>query len=200
MGHHAVRQLHRAFRESPEQDSLVYTSLDRAIQIDRLRRAIETSETCGEFRQTIGSEAHADLFGDDFYSPDPDNDSEDRNKNELEPSSGARFDSDWVPGSGDGDDAPWLAQEMDPHAPPESLERYARYVESVFNGPFFKIDPDAPFASRSSFFIMPLSSISNLRHHIKLCALRARCARSNTYNWSSTNGKSSCAWSSRKFA
>jgi hypothetical protein len=140
MGSQATRKLHLVFHESPDGDSLVFTSLDRAIEIDRLRRAIETSETWGEFRQRIGPEAHADLFGDDYYGPD--DDPEDSDENPLESSSDALFNSDWIPGYGDGDYPPWLAQEMDKHVPPEILERYCSYHESVFNGEFYKIDPN----------------------------------------------------------
>jgi len=88
MGSQTLRKLHLVFRESPDQDSLVFTSPDRAMEIDRLRRAIETSETWGEFRRRIGPEAHADLYGKDFY--DPEDDSEDSGENALESSGDAR--------------------------------------------------------------------------------------------------------------
>jgi hypothetical protein len=99
MGRQAVCKLHLVYRESPDQDSLVFTSPARAIEIDRLRRAIETSETWGEFRRRIGPEAHADLYGDDFYDPDPDDDSEDSGENALESSGDALFNSDWTEAS-----------------------------------------------------------------------------------------------------
>jgi hypothetical protein len=65
-GSQTGRKLHLVYKESQDGDSLVFTSPDRAIEIDRLRRALETSETWGEFRQRIGPEAHAELFGEDF--------------------------------------------------------------------------------------------------------------------------------------
>jgi len=142
MGSQTGRKLHLVYKESPDGESIIITSRDRAIEIDRLRRAIETSETWGEFRQRIGPEAHEELFGEDFDDPDPDDDSEDNNTNTPGASPDAPFDSYEVPGYADGDYPPWLAQEMDKHLPPEILERYGNYHESVFNGPFYKIDPE----------------------------------------------------------
>jgi hypothetical protein len=141
MGSQTERKLHLVYRESEDGISLIFTSPERAVEIDRLRRALETSETWGEFRRRIGPEAHAELFGEDFYDPDPDDDSEDIDENPLEASADAPFNIEGVPLYGDGDWPPWLAQEMDKHVPPEILERYSTYEESVFNGPFYTIDP-----------------------------------------------------------
>lgn len=72
IGGQTGRKLHLVYKESPDGDSLVFPSLDRAIEIDRLRRAIQTSETWGESRRRIDPEAHAELFGGGFYNPGPD--------------------------------------------------------------------------------------------------------------------------------
>ena len=141
MASQTERKLHLVFRETEDGISLIFTSPERAVEIDRLRRALETSETWGEFRRRIGPEAHAELFGEDFYDPDPDDDPEDSDEDPLKASADAPFNVDWVPRYGDGDWPRWLAQEMDKHLPTEILERYATYEESVFNGPFYKIDP-----------------------------------------------------------
>jgi hypothetical protein len=132
------RKPHLVFREAPHMDSLVFTSLDRAIEIDRLHRAIQTSETWGEFRKRVGPEEYAALY--DFYIPEPDDDPEDIDESELEPADDAPFSSDSVPGYCDGDYPPWLAQEIHKHLPKEILRRFAKYESSVLNGPFYFID------------------------------------------------------------
>jgi hypothetical protein len=113
------------------------TTPQRAVEIDRLRRALETSETWGEFRR-IGPDAHAEMFGEDFDDTKVDDGSEDIDANPSGASADAPFDTHEVPGYANGDYPPWLAQEMDKYIPPEILERYATSDGSVFNGPLCK--------------------------------------------------------------
>jgi hypothetical protein len=120
--------------------TLIFTSIDRAIEIDRLQRAIETSVTWGEFRQRIGRREYAALFRDCFYIPHPDDAPEDINEAALEPDDRAPFTSDAVPGFCDGDYPPWLAQEMHRHVPREILDQFATQGSSLINGPFWEID------------------------------------------------------------
>lgn len=141
VGSQTGRKLHLVYRESEDGISLIFTSPERAVEIDRLRRALETAETWGEFRRRIGPEAHAELFGEDFDASEFDDDSEDIDANPSGASADAPFDSYEVPGYADGDYPPWLSQEIDKYVPPEILERYATHHESVFNGSSYKIDP-----------------------------------------------------------
>jgi hypothetical protein len=136
----ATGSRHLVFRVAPHMDSLVFTSLDRAIEIDRLHRGIETSTTWGEFRKRIGPEEYAEFSRESFYTPQPDDDPEDIDESEREPSDDAPFRSDFVPGFCDGDYPPWLAQEMHRHVPREILNQFARENSSVLNGPFWEIE------------------------------------------------------------
>jgi len=72
------------FREAPYGSSLVFTAPERAAEIDRLNRVIESSETWGEFRRKIGPEEYAKLYEDVFYKPEPDDDPEDIDEDQLE--------------------------------------------------------------------------------------------------------------------
>jgi len=121
-------------------DALVFTSLERALEIDRLHRAISDSKTWGEFRTKIGSAEYARLFEDQFYRPQPDDDPEDINEDVLEPKDGDPFTSDAVPGFCDGDYPPWLAQEIGQYVPRNILSQFAERDSSVLNGPLYKID------------------------------------------------------------
>ncbi len=122
--------------------SLVFTSLDRALEIDRLHRAIESSATWGEFRERIGAEEYGALFQNAFYTPGPDSPVEkDTDEDEREPADDATFSSENVPGYSDGDYPPWLAQEMGRYLPKEILDRYATRGQSSVNGSFYQIEP-----------------------------------------------------------
>ena len=128
------------FRRAPHMDALVFTSLDRALEIDRLHRAISQSATWGEFRKRIGREEYERLFEDQFEIPEPDTDPEDLDHYNLEPKDDGPFSSDAVPGFCDGDYPPWLAQEIDAHVPRDILERFAKRDSSVLNGSFYRIE------------------------------------------------------------
>src|SRR5271165_3429578 len=95
-----------AFRKAPHTASLVFTSLKRAIENDRLHRGIESSKTWGEFRRAIGPEEYASLYEEVFYKPEPGEKPEDIPEDELEPEDDAPFHSDFVPGFCDGDYPP----------------------------------------------------------------------------------------------
>ena|ERR1700688_146087 len=129
------------FREAPHDYYLVFTSLDRALEIDRLQRAL-ASATWGEFRRQIGAAEYARLFEEVFEKPPPDTDAEELDKYELEPPDDAPFNSERVPGFSDGDYPPWLAAEMQCHLPASILQRFARYDSSVINGPFYRVMPE----------------------------------------------------------
>jgi hypothetical protein len=139
--------------------SLVFTSPDRAIEIDYLRRAIESSKTWGEFRQRIGREEYVRLYKYVFFwpdedddldedmdeeepepTPDEDDDPEDIDEEDQEPADDAAFSSGDVPGYFDGDYPPWLAAEMDCYVPTEILQRFATLESSALNGDFYNID------------------------------------------------------------
>ena len=130
------------YRQAPHADYLVFTSLDRAIEIDRLHRAIETSTIWGEFRKSIGPEEYASLYADYFEKPDPDEDPEDIDPDTLEPADDAPFDSECVPGFSDGDYPPWLAPEIDLHVPEEILGQFAKRKDTMLNGSYYHIDAE----------------------------------------------------------
>ena len=133
---------HLVFRTDPYFGRLVITSLARAVEIDRLQRAIEVSVTWGEFRERIGRGEYKKQFKDCFYTLQPDDDPESIDESEREPSDDAPFTSGSVPGLSDGDYPPWLSQEMHEHVPPEILNQFAREESSVINGLFWVIDPE----------------------------------------------------------
>lgn len=138
--HGAARKPDLVFREAPHMSSLVFTSLDRAVEVNRLHRAIESSETWGDFRRKIGPDEYARLYEGAFDPPDPDEDPEEIDEDRLEPADDEPFSSDNVPGYSDGDYPPWLATEINRYLPTDILQRFGRRDSSILNGAFYKIE------------------------------------------------------------
>ncbi len=126
------------FRESPHDSYLIFTSLERALFVDQVHRAIQESTTWGEFRKGMPAAEYQRLF-EDIFSSDPDAIAEDENS--REPKDEEPFSSDCVPGFSDGDYPPWLAPERDAYLPSELLETFATREDTFVNGSFWRLDP-----------------------------------------------------------
>jgi hypothetical protein len=115
------------FREVPFLSSLVFTSFDRAIEVDRLHRAIESSKTWGEFGQKIGPKEYKRVR---------------RALRQIDerPADDDAFSSECVPGFCDGDYPPWLAPEMDCYLPTDILKQFGTFESTTLNGSFYKIE------------------------------------------------------------
>jgi hypothetical protein len=125
------------FRQAPHDKYLVFASPERALYIDQIHRAIEESNSWGEFRKRLPAGEYHALFEGQF-STDPEEIEEDEDLREPDDDDG--FTSECVPGYSDGDYPPWLAQEQGKYLPAEILEEFATREQSVINGGFWRVD------------------------------------------------------------
>jgi hypothetical protein len=138
------------FRQAPHDTYLVFAPPERALFIDRIHRAIEESDTWGEFRKRMPAGEYHKLYEEQFSS-DPDVIAEDESA--REPGDSEKFPRD-VPGYGDGDYPPWLAQEQGKYVPVEILKEFSKREQSVINGGFWCAD-----AARAKLLIERLTSL-----------------------------------------
>lgn len=109
---------------------LVFATPERAKEINRSHRAIEDSQTWGEFRRAVPSSDYEEIVSAVFGEA-----GEDR------PEADDPFDSSAVPGYCDGDYPPWLAPEMEDVLPPAVVDRFGRWEETCINGSYVHFDP-----------------------------------------------------------
>jgi len=124
------------FREVPHDTYLVFAPPERALHVDQIHRAIEESNTWGEFRKRLPAGEYHKLYEEQF-SFDPEVMAEDDSA--REPGDSDVFPHD-VPGYSDGDYPPWLAQEQERYLPPEVLKDFATRANTFANGSFWRMD------------------------------------------------------------
>jgi hypothetical protein len=107
---------------------LVIALPTRAIEVDRLHRALCESQAWRDFLSPVGAAEFARLMslGEGESQDIEDND---------------RFESDAVSGYSGGDYPPWWVVEMERCVPTEIIERFGLRESSVVNGSFYRIDP-----------------------------------------------------------
>ena len=125
------------FRESPYGNTLVFAPIERAQYVDRLHRAISTSQTWGEFRRRMPHKEYEKLFADSFTTEIEQRDEDD---GLCGPADNEPFSPDAVPGFSDGDYPPWIAAEQDLYLPREVLGAFGVAKTSVLNGFYWAID------------------------------------------------------------
>lgn len=138
------------FRQAPHDDYLVFAPPERAMFIDQIHRAIEESNTWGEFRKRLPAGEYEKLYQEQFSS-DPEEIAE--YPDSREPRDDEKFPRD-VPGYCDGDYPPWLAQEQHQYLPRDVLKEFATREDSFLNGFFWRLDP-----SRAELIVNRLRSL-----------------------------------------
>jgi len=108
-------------------EGVLFARRKDAEDVAQIRKALENSKTWGEFRTNLPSgewEQNLELCFADFPADDK------------------AFDTDDVPGYGDGDYPQWLKQTQLEWFPPVLIEKYAEVQNSVVNGQMLELPAD----------------------------------------------------------
>jgi hypothetical protein len=120
------------YTEHPFNGGLVVASVDRALFVSQIYKALRDSRTWGEFRQNMPAAEYSRLLAEWQENGD----------DRAEAGDGDPFDGpDDMPEVSDGDYPPWLQSEMDKIIPKELLREFGAYTSTRLNGDFYHIDP-----------------------------------------------------------
>ncbi|QDL37209.1 hypothetical protein [Rhodoferax sediminis] len=119
------------YRVVPHNNGVVFATPTRAHFIGRIHRAIENSNTWGEFRKAMPRDEYSKVIRDTFDEA-----------GERRPKSTDEFDRD-VAGYSEGDYPLWLQLELDHVLPIEILKRYGRRTDTFVSGTYWDLPPES---------------------------------------------------------